>query len=103
MIAQGLHLALAVALAYQAVMLLHRAIPRVIDARGPWQAWCHVLLAGVLILGFQPLLERAIAGAEINGWRIVRDALLLAYAFCRYRRAIAMSDATWASKTGKAG
>jgi hypothetical protein len=97
--AQIAYFALAFGMATQALLLLHRGIPRVIDARGHWQAYCHCILAFVLILGFQPWLERGLHGAPLNGWSAGRDALLLLYAFCRYRRAIGMSETTWSRQT----
>ena len=96
MIAQSFQFALAFALAMQGVMLMHRALPRVIDARGHWQGYCHLLLAFVLLLGFQPWFERGLAGDPLNGWHFARDLILLTYAWCRYRRAMRMSDTTWA-------
>jgi len=90
--------ALALALPLQAWLLMHRAVPRVIDTRGHWQGHCHMLLAIVLILGFQPWLERALHGAPFNPWAAGRDGLLLAYAWCRYRWALRMAEASWTSR-----
>lgn len=74
-----------------AILLWHQAEPRMRQARGPWQAWCTMALGFVLALNCPLAFSRPLEIADsVHWWRTARDAALLLYAVCLYRRAIVL-------------
>lgn len=76
-----------------AVLLWHRAEPRMRIARGSWQAYCTLLLGFVLAFSVVLSLSRPLAYDPLNWQRSVRDCVLLVYAMCMYRRAMQVKPA----------
>lgn len=89
------HFALAGAQMTLAVMLWQRSMPRFLDARGRWHSICAWLLGMVLAVGGSMLLADALADVRANWLLVTRDIGLTAYGFCRYRRSLELSQATW--------
>ncbi len=72
-----------------AVLLWHKAEPRMRAARGSWQGYCTILLGFVLAFSVVLSLSRPLMPHDPLGWqRSVRDLCLLLYAGCMYRRAM---------------
>ena len=80
-----------------ALMLCHRALPRVRDARGQWHAMCIALLALALAISGPITLARAMVEAPIQWQLVLRDGIMVLYAVCRLRHALRLSDCTWSS------
>lgn len=79
---------LATAQAVLAILLWHRAEPRMREARGRWQASCIILLGFVLAWGVILALSRPIYDSPLNWQRTIRDLCLVVYATCLYHRAM---------------
>lgn len=74
-----------------ALMLWHRAEPRMREARGPWQSLCTLALGFVLAWSFPLVFSRALSDAHHTNWQwTIRDAFLLLYAACLYRHAMTL-------------
>lgn len=72
-----------------AILLWHRAEPRMLEARGRTASNCTLLLGFVLASSVALSLSRPMVGDDpYDSWRSTRDAILLLYAACMYRRAM---------------
>lgn len=72
-----------------AILLWHRAEPRMRQARGTWQAMCTLALGFVLASSFPLALSRSLDHTDPLHWQwTFRDALLVLYAACLYRHAM---------------
>lgn len=72
-----------------AILLWQQAEPRLLEARGRWQAGCAMALGFVLALSFPLAFSRPMADADPMHWqRTVRDFALVFYAACLYRHAM---------------
>ena len=72
-----------------AILLWHQAEPRFLQARGRWQAVCAMALGFVLALSFPLAFDRPMTADDPDHWlRTLRDACLVLYAACLYRRAM---------------
>ena|SRR6478736_1906290 len=75
-----------------AILLWHRAEPRMREARGPWQAACVMLLGFVLAWGVILALSRPLYDSPLNWQRTVKDLFLVVYATCLYHRAMKVAE-----------
>lgn len=72
-----------------AILLWHQAEPRMRENRGRWQAVCTMALGFVLAWSFPLAFARPEMAYDPMDWqRTVRDAFLVLYAVCIYRRAM---------------
>lgn len=72
-----------------AILLWHKAEPRLLEMRGRWQAICAMALGFVLALSFPIAFSRPLAADGPMHWQLtVRDFCLVLYAACLYRHAM---------------
>lgn len=90
-----LHTALALLSGALALLLCHRAMPRLHSARGRWHAICVSVLALALMVSVPFLLALAAAEAPVSWPLALHFALVQLYAACRLRHALQLSDSTW--------
>lgn len=79
---------LATAQAGLAILLWHRAEPRLRSSRGRWPASCAILLGFVLAWGVILAMSRPIDDSPFDWQRTLRDTILVMYAACVYHRAM---------------
>lgn len=92
--------AVAMAHGIVAVLLWHRAEPRLRKARGPLRAWCIIFLGFVLAWSFPLALVRPMTDG--GHWQLtMRDIALLLCALCFYHHAMTLGSLPGEKRHGR--
>lgn len=86
---------LAAAQAALALMIWHKSMPRLLEARGRAQGLCAWTFGMILAIESGILITLAFAGDQVGWLTIARDGGLCVYGLCRYRWSLTISTATW--------